>query len=179
MPSVFSAMVLLGAVIAGEGGGYPEYHERATHRHLSKASLLQRASRSSLHEVVFAVKQNGIEELEARLRDISDPSSPRFGRHMTHEEIAAITATDSSAEKVVEFLRSRGARVVRSTSHGEYITALWTVGGWEDSLSAKFFRFEYAGAEVVRTMEYSLPEELRGHVSAVFNTVQVLWVSRS
>ena len=119
------------------------------------------------------MRQRGIEALESRLRETSDPTSPGFGKHMTHEEIAVLTDTDSSADRVREFLTSRGAAILRSTLHGEYITAAWTVEGWERMFSAEFFHFEYAGGEVVRAREYSLPAELQGHVLSVFNTVQV------
>ena len=119
------------------------------------------------------MRQRGVEALEARLRDISDPTSPSFGRHMTHDEIAAVTNTNHSAGRVVEVLESKGATIARSTLHGEYISASWTVEGWETLLSAEFHHFEHAGGKVVRATEYSLPAELQGHVMAVFNTVQV------
>lgn len=92
---------------------------------------------------------------------------------MTHEEIAAITATDVAAAKVVAFLKREGAHIVKSTRYGEYITASWTVQGWEATLTAEFFRFEHAGGEILRAVEYSLPAELVGLVHAVFNVVQV------
>lgn len=92
---------------------------------------------------------------------------------MTHEDIIAITATDASAAAITAFLEEKGAKIVKSTQHGEYITASWTVQGWEATLSTEFFRFEHAGGEILRAMEYSLPAELRGVVHAVFNTVQV------
>ena len=153
---------------------YAGYHERASPRHLARAVRRERASSDHIHEVIFAVRQRGVKALEARLRDISDPTSARFGAHMTHDEIAAVTDTTASAGRVTEFLESMGATVVRSTLHGEYITASWTVEGWEKVLSAEFYHFEHAGGEIVRALEYSLPVELQGHVTAVFNTVQVM-----
>ena len=153
--------------------GRAGYHERASPLHLARAVQRERASPGLVHEVVFAVWQRGVEALEARLRDISDPTSPSFGMHMTHDEIAAVTNTNHSAGRVVEVLESRGATIVRSTLHGEYITASWTVRGWETLFSAEFYHFEHAGGKVVRATEYSLPAELQGHVMAVFNTVQV------
>lgn len=92
---------------------------------------------------------------------------------MTHEDIIAITATDASAAKTIAFLESKGASIVKSTQHGEYITAVWTVEGWEGTLNTEFFRYEHAGEEILRASEYSLPAELVGLVHAVFNTVQV------
>ena len=118
----------------------------------------------------------GYEELQSRLHNISDPASPDFGRHLTHEEITAITATDASAAVVTAYLESKGATIIKSTQHGEYITASWTVQGWEDVLATEFFRFENGEGEVLRALQYSLPTELVGHIHAVFHTVQVPWL---
>ena len=115
----------------------------------------------------------GYEELQSRLHDISDPYSSNFGRHMTHQEIADITATDASAAVVTAYLESKGATIIKSTLHGEYITASWTVQGWEDVLATEFFRFAHAKGQILRALQYSLPNKLAGFVHAVYNTVQV------
>ena len=96
---------------------------------------------------------------------------------MTHEEIAAITSTEASAGVVEEFLERRGAKIVKSTKRGEYITASLTIKGWEEMLSAEFFRFEHDEEELVRALEYALPPELKDEVQAAFNTVQVRQIS--
>lgn len=116
----------------------------------------------------------GCDELTARLHDIADPTSPNFGRHMSHEDITAITATDTAASAVIAYLESQGAKILKSTKHGEYITASWSVQGWEEVLDTEFFRFEHADGEFLRALQYSLPIELVGLVHAVFNTVQVV-----
>lgn len=92
---------------------------------------------------------------------------------MTHEEIAAITATDASAKFVSQFLEDRGARVLSSTHHGEYISAAWTVEGWENLLSTEFHVFEGDQAPILRALEYTVPEELESHVHAVLNVLEV------
>ena len=155
---------------------------------VSRFNRLRRADGHIHHQIIFAIRQNGhlirhtsslsncwlgIDILEAKLQDIADPSSPNFGKHMTHAGIAAITATDASALVVVDYLNSRGVTIDRLTPHGEYITATSTVGRWEEILSAEFHFFQLEDKLLIRTLEYSLPHELVGHVHAVFNTVHV------
>ena len=129
-------------------------------------------SAQSSHESA-ADRLPGIDQLQARLEDIASPGSLNFGDHMTHEDIAAITATDASARVVSEHLESKGAQILRSTGHGEYITAAWTVGDWEQLLSAEFHEFEGAEKPLYRSFEYSLPQELETHVHSVLNVLEV------
>ena len=117
---------------------------------------------------------SGIDDLKARLEDISTPGSPNFGMHMTHEEIATVTATDASARVVKELLESKGAQVLRSTGHGEFITATWTVEGWEKLLSTELYEFEGGETVVVRAFEYTVPEVFESHVTAVLNVLEVI-----
>ena len=138
----------------------------------SSSSRFTRAVRLAV-SACDALTLAGYEELTSRLDAIADPTSPDFGRHMTHEEITNITATDAAAAVVTSFLKSKGANVLKSTSRGEYITASWSVQGWDEMLATEFLRFEHADGEILRALRYSLPTELVGLVHAVFNTVQV------
>ena len=93
---------------------------------------------------------------------------------MTHEEIAAVTSTDSSARIVTEFLESRGAKILRSTQHGEYLTASWTIGSWEGLLATEFHEFKGPkAASVFRSFEYTVPEEIEAHVHGLLNVLEV------
>ena len=46
-------------------------------------------------ELTFAVKQQNMDVLEARLLRTSDPKSAEYGRHMTNEAVHALTAPDA------------------------------------------------------------------------------------
>lgn len=115
-----------------------------------------------------------MDQLIARLQDISTPGSPDFGKHMTHEEIAAVTATDASARAVTEYLESKGAQILSSTQHGEYITASWTIENWEKLLANEFHEFVGSSKPVFRSFEYTIPEELETHVHSVLNVLEVM-----
>lgn len=43
-------------------------------------------------ELIFAVKQTNLEELESTLVAVSDPDSPRYGQHLSAEEVDNLVA---------------------------------------------------------------------------------------
>jgi tripeptidyl-peptidase-1 len=122
----------------------------------SRFEKLYRADALDAHQVVVAVRQNGMDELQSILMDISHPDSPNFGNFLTDAEIAAYTACEASGRLVVDYLTSRGATVHNVARNWEYITASWTIGGWEDALSTEFYAFDTGGSpRILRALEYS------------------------
>jgi subtilase family serine protease len=132
-------------------------------------------------DVVFSIKQNNLDALDAFVQQASDPRSPLFGRRKTRDEVAAWTANLAGRDTVVAFVTAAGADIVAETRYGEYITARGTAGLWSALLGTQFYVYraaaDAAGAaaatEFVRAEAYSIPEALQPHVAAVFNTVQM------
>jgi len=55
--------------------------------------------------VILALKQNNADYMEERLRQVSDPAEPAYGRHMTREEVARLARpSDANIAAVREFL---------------------------------------------------------------------------
>eukprot|EP01035_Chromulina_nebulosa_P034151 gene34151-45790_t len=75
-------------------------------------------------------------------------------------------------------------RLISKTTFGEYLTVSAPIHKWEEVFDTEFYEFdvqpttpgnsksEKIQAKIHRCMKYSIPKFLRGHVSAVFNTVQ-------
>jgi len=133
-------------------------------------------SHDQSHEVIFAVKQRNLDQLEKILYDVSDPKSPHFGKHMNRREVANLTANAAGTDAVLTYLKSNGAQIVKKTPYGEYITAKAPVSLWEKLFSTKFYAFahqNHAHDPIFRAYEYSVEDQLNEHVEAVFNTVQL------
>jgi tripeptidyl-peptidase-1 len=126
------------------------------------------------HEVVFAVKQNNLDEIERILYDVSTPGSANYGKHMTHREVHELTRNLNATEAVWAFCRDHGIEVKATSEYGEYITAVAPVGTLEHAMGASFqaMRHEEMGV-VVRSRSYDMPAELEGHVSCVLNMVEL------
>ena len=65
---------------------------------------------------------------------------------------------------------------MKSTQHGEYITAALTVDGWEGLLNTEFHEFKGPRSTVRRAFKYAIPSELESHVHAVLNVLEVRYV---
>ena len=132
---------------------------------------------SHIHLVVFVVRQRNLEELSRILHDVSEPSSPNYGRHWSGQTVANLTANPQASAAVISYLSLNGASIVSVTPNSEYITANATVAVWEKMFRAEFYAFHQTInsriEEFVRTEQYSIPMELNPHVESVFNTIQM------
>jgi hypothetical protein len=98
---------------------------------------------------------------------------------MNQKEIAEVTSCNSSSKYVKRYLESHSGSVVHVSNGGEYVRAVARVGVWETLLSTEFHDFaardqstDRRRSRLIRSLQYSLSEELRDHVHHVFNTVQ-------
>jgi tripeptidyl-peptidase-1 len=155
---------------------------------------MSRANSNAIHEVVFEVKQKNMDKLEEVLHDVSDPSSPNYGRHWTKQQVVDFTANPEGRDALLSHLQdfSPLINIIDETLNGEFIRVSAPVSLWEQYLNCQFFEYEVSKPKqghnrlggvptirrsvkkllVVRTEEYYLPIELVPYVSAVFNTVQ-------
>ena len=146
----------------------------------------QRVSREVVHEVIFVVKQLNVDALGNMLDDVSDPTSPNYGKHMTAAEINDITGNPTARDAVVSYLEGAGANVTSESLFGEYITAQAPVSLWEGMFNTKFYSYAVQTAtkgvamrplsqvvRYIRSEAYSVPIDLDEHVASVMNTVQM------
>jgi tripeptidyl-peptidase-1 len=138
--------------------------------------LGNKASDNTFHEVVFAVKQQNLDQLEKLFYEVSDPKSSKYGQFLSRQQVAELTSNSKASEALTNFLIANGATITRKSKFGEYISARARVGTWEKLFATQFFEFQHENAKlkpVVRALEYSLPAELTEFVEGVFNTVQL------
>lgn len=134
-----------------------------------------RAPSTDLIELTFMVKQRNLDRLEQTLLDVSDPASPSYGKHLSNTAVhELVKPLDASIQAVEAFISSHGAKPLRTTPNGDMISALVTFEQAEKLLDAKYMRFEHrAGRVLHRTLAYSLPKEVAGHVDLVAPTVHL------
>jgi tripeptidyl-peptidase I len=147
----------------------------------SRTDLIKtsRASSDHIHEVIFAIQGNGLDDLTELLHDISDPNSESYGQHMTRDQIEQISSNSASRDIVITHLREVGAQIVSISAYGEYITAQAPVSVWEKSFDTEFYTFDHTHTidstptQVIRAEKYSVPASLHEHLAYVFHTVQM------
>ncbi|ROW06737.1 hypothetical protein VMCG_04002 [Cytospora schulzeri] len=102
---------------------------------------------------------------------IATPGHHKYGSHMSQKAIDAIIAPrDESGELVMSWLESAGLRDYASYSaRGDSIVLETSIAQVERLLDATYEPFVNAetGEKILRTLEFSLPSALKGHVDTV------------
>jgi tripeptidyl-peptidase-1 len=141
-----------------------------------------RTSQDKTIELIFAVKQQGKQELHDALMRVSTPSSPEYGQHLSNAEVHQMTAPDPAhVDAVMSLIRSHGGEPVAATPNSDMITAKVTVEAAERMLSARYHQHhhESSGVEITRVADdYSLPDEVAHAVDFVSPTVHFPGVHR-
>ncbi|KAJ7173519.1 peptidase S8/S53 domain-containing protein [Mycena filopes] len=129
-----------------------------------------------LLDMRIGLKQAKLEELISSLYEVSDPAHERYGQHLSKEEVDALVAPHpDSVEAVESWLQHHGINPADAhfrSGGGEWITIRVSVAQAERMLGTTYGVYTHAasGSSVVRTMEYSLPQELHSHVDVVTPT---------
>ena len=106
---------------------------------------------SAHHEatLTFAMKQRNLQELEARLYEVSTPGSAERGKFWSFNQTQAFTANTEATAAVTEWVRTSGATLVKRDPHGHYLHARAPVSVWQAALGSAwaFVRSERHGVE--------------------------------
>ncbi|KAJ7072886.1 subtilisin-like protein [Mycena amicta] len=121
----------------------------------------------------FGLAQPQFSVLETALQQISDPSHPSYGQHLSKDQVLLLsTPSNDSLSAVDAWLAANGARSVTWSASRDSVSAVVDVGRAEDMLSTRFSVFEHekSGKRALRTLAYSLPEDLLEHITFVHPT---------
>ncbi|KAI0402615.1 peptidase S8/S53 domain-containing protein [Xylaria palmicola] len=107
--------------------------------------------------------------LEAKLKELSTPSSPGYGKWLTKEEVDALfPPTDGASVAVTSWLKSHG--VERIQEQGAHVRFAAPVKIVNRLLNTKFAYYNIAGSRKLRTTEYSVPEHVAPFVQLIHPT---------
>ncbi|KAJ7093501.1 family S53 protease [Mycena epipterygia] len=115
----------------------------------------------------IALKPNNIAGLETALYAVSDPASALYGQHLTQNEVAAFVApTHETVSVVSEWLSENGISSTTVTPAGDMLQIVIPVAKANELLATEFSVFTHidTGATSIRTLEYSIPAALQGHI---------------
>ena len=117
----------------------------------------------------IALVQQNLEDLEAKILAVSTPSSPSYGQYMDADAIADLLAPSADASPaVMEWLE--GAGVTDAFSDGVNIKFSTTVCTANKLLNTTFNYYESAGIQKLRTIGYSVPDDLQTHIDLITPT---------
>jgi len=136
---------------------------------------MDRAPSDMLHKVLFAVKEQNMDQLEELLLDRSSPHSPNYGKWLSGDEVRQLTMNKKAVQKVTQSLVQAGAQILRTSLGGEFVTAVATIQIWEQLLQCEFYLHERSGQEgtYIAADAYSVPSHLRGHLQGALRVLEV------
>ncbi|KAL0069551.1 hypothetical protein AAF712_003209 [Marasmius tenuissimus] len=121
----------------------------------------------------LGLKSARLEELLYHLGQTSDPAHERYGQHLSKEQVDELVAPHKDTVTIVEeWLAHHGVHSFGSTAGGDWVTIRVPVKDAERMLDAKYGLYHHTATKdtALRTLGYSLPRELMGHVDVVSPT---------
>ncbi|KZT71778.1 family S53 protease [Daedalea quercina L-15889] len=108
------------------------------------------------------------------LYDVSTPSSANYGAHLSREEVEAYMAPKAESTSAVNaWLSENGLQITNASAAGDWLSVQMSVSTANNLLNAGFSVFTHSvtGKRTVRTLAYSIPADLEGHLDLVHPTV--------
>jgi tripeptidyl-peptidase-1 len=117
----------------------------------------------------IALEQPNTAAFEQTLYDVSNPEHVLYGKHLKRDELAQLMAPRAeSTSTVLSWLRGNVAES-KIEDDGDWVNVAVTVKEAEHLLNAKFAVYGYldTGVEKVRALAYSVPEEVKEHITFI------------
>lgn len=144
---------------------------------------IKRASSESIHEVIIAIKQKNIQQLEEFLLDVSNMTSLNYGKHKTIEEIGELIENNESTHRVIQWLTNNDVKISKLSKFGEYITVTSTVSIFERLFNTIMYEYELRPTNkvtknqknqpILRAKSYSLPNYLLDDIYTIFRFINL------
>ncbi|KAJ8066000.1 hypothetical protein OCU04_005094 [Sclerotinia nivalis] len=167
--------LLTGAIAAPASQKRHVVHERRDQepRNWRRENLLHPDSHLPMR---FAITQNNLHNAEAYLMDVSNPSSPNYGKHWSAKKVAETFAPSADSVKaIVQWLEEYGIKSerVKQSQSLSWIHANVTVAEAESLLNTKYYAYTHAetGQSAAACDDYSVPENLRKHIDFITPTL--------
>ncbi|KAK7042011.1 family S53 protease-like protein [Favolaschia claudopus] len=118
----------------------------------------------------IALKSSNIPGLESEVMAVSDPTSSRYGQHLTPKQVADyVRPTAESVSAVTSWLKANNISATSVTPAGNILQFQIPVSQANSLLNAEFSVFEHQddsnNETSIRTLQYSVPADLSAHIS--------------
>ena len=122
------------------------------------------------HEVLLAVTQLNLLQLETELMTRSDPTSQNYQEWMSFDEIGALTRNHDGTARVKAWLAENSdVQILWESPHGDYIKAIAPINTWARLLETQFHEWEEE--VVIPSSESSKQSRRRRHIRAESYTI--------
>ncbi|KAI4854550.1 subtilisin-like protein [Aureobasidium sp. EXF-8845] len=151
-------------------------------KHRTPSNWVREEPAPADHELKLHIglKQRGLSQLERQLLEISSPSHPRYGQHLSAADVHNLTSPEAeSSSLVIEWLAENDIQehTLDFSPSGDWVSFQLTIGEAEDLLATQYHVFRDEGTSVVRTNEWSLPAHLHNHIDCIQPTTSYFGAS--
>lgn len=146
----------------------------AVHENLATAPLgwSYASTPSEKQSITFSIglQQQNLDQLQSLLIKVSTPGSPSYGQYLDKDDVnSLLSPSNESASAVLSWLNQAG--VNNTSSDGEWIDVQTDIGTANTLLKANFLTYENDdGATKLRTLHYSIPDDLTAYVDLIHPT---------
>ncbi|KAI0769616.1 family S53 protease [Trametes elegans] len=134
------------------------------------------APQDTMLNLRISLVQGDLAGLEKALMDVSDPASPLKGQFLSKEQVEAFVAPKpETAAAVAAWLKENDITATKITPAGDALSISIPVSKANALLDAEFTVFNHtrSGTTSVRTLSYSIPADLKGHLDFIHPTTFV------
>ncbi|EPT01819.1 hypothetical protein FOMPIDRAFT_1119585 [Fomitopsis schrenkii] len=113
---------------------------------------------------------SNVDKLIETLYDVSTPSSAKYGQHLSKSEAAAfLNPSDESLHAVHAWLADNKIDATTISHGGDWLAISLPVSQANEMLDADFsvYTHEESGTQIIRALQYSIPDDLVGHLQVV------------
>lgn len=119
---------------------------------------------------------------ETNSKLVSDPDHPRYGQHLTADEVDELVAPSSETHDLVhDWLLENGieASDLSYSSSKDWVIVHLPIEVVEDLLDTEYHNYKHAdGTIVARTTKWSLPRHLHSHIDAIQPTTSFFHIAK-
>lgn len=124
----------------------------------------------------IALEQPNHDLFEQTLLAVSTPNHKQYGMHLKRDEVKAlIKPRDESTQAVLSWLEQSGVPESDIENDGEWVNFYTSVATAEAMMDTEFYYFSKtsnAKAKKIRTLHYSVPQEISSHITMIQPTTR-------
>ncbi|KAM0819204.1 putative Tripeptidyl-peptidase 0.0 [Seiridium cardinale] len=134
-----------------------------------RVKLLSAPPASQLMTLSIGLTLENIDQLEEKLKAVSTPGSPDYGKYLDRDQIEALFHPSNDAYgTVTSWLKDAGVEHI--SQQGANINFATTVANANKLLDTKFAYYDVEGVQKLRTRQYSVPDEVANYIHLIHPT---------
>lgn len=131
--------------------------------------LLNTPPNTQLMSLTIGLALENIEQLEEKLKAVSTPGSPDYGKYLDRDEVKGLFHPAAEASgAVLGWLKDSGVEYI--SQQGANINFATTVANANKLLDTRFAYYDVDGVQKLRTRQYSIPDEVADYIHLIHPT---------